>query len=340
MTPALPLTHLGGTRPCGVGPAALPLRSPQHGGQLRGSGQSSVRCTKPEAGLGSIGSCRQRWPAGGPWPGDRGSLELGWGGCWGRRCRRGDRGSRPAGRAPGRSSPPTSHAEGSAGPRRWLDPRALVSLSLEKTDAGLPPAWPPPVQGAEREDAGGRQAVAVFCLGELRRRVGGRARQRVPPAPPAPTPVVPGAWLTASLLPFLMAVTGMAPWGSPVPPHRRGDCPPDLTVIPGGPRLVLAALYLEGKDQRVSGRHLLNARPAVWPCSRAPRALDSGLCFCPLLRGFSGLSQGAPGHGHAPRAGALCPRDRDRAPPPSSSHPGLHGVSAEEACVPAAPALS
>lgn len=30
----------------------------------------------------------------------------------------------------------------------------------------------------------------------------------------------------------------------------------------------------------------------------------------PFAMGFSGLSQGAHGHGQAPRAGALCPQDR------------------------------
>lgn len=173
---------------------------------MGGRVQSSMRRTKPEAGLGSIGSCGQRRPTVGPPPGvrDRCALELGRGGCWGPLVSQGRSGLRTCradtvflglqgaaclqllmqGEGGGSS-------RGPLGASPWR--RGIQDLHLPGTRRSHRASAPHPLKGVEREEVGG--SAAVFCLGEAGdRKAGpgrGSAHLRLPPAPPASTPAAP-----------------------------------------------------------------------------------------------------------------------------------------------------
>lgn len=234
MTPTLSLTRQGRRpRPCrsawreptGGGPAPCPQQAV--GGQLAGRVGASVWHAGPKACRG-FRSRRRACPSRGPraWTRDRcteAPAEVGAGG----HVSPGRTGSGPAQQA--------SRLWGFGGllvPKEVQEQRAVGRWPGEPSAGGdvgaVHGVWScwalsePRGQGRGSEGAGGRAAPVCILVGRPWRRKSGEPcpSQPLPPA----TPVVP-VWLTARLPRFLMAIKGMAPWGSPRPPHHP-ECQP------------------------------------------------------------------------------------------------------------------
>lgn len=189
-------------------------------------------------------------------------------GVGGRLCPRGDQGSGPAGqtlyfwgsRAPlaCSSSCRAKAVAPAGGPCEPLPgEEGFRTCTCLAPEGATGPAPPTPLKELSGKRWVGPQLCSAWGRLETGRWPG------LAEGPPAPSSSCldpcgsPGSWPTASLLPFLMAVKGMAPWGSPVPPHPPWGLP-FLT-----PRLPWEAqgLFSPPYDVRGRFRGLENSAP-------------------------------------------------------------------------------